>query len=84
MMMRERQERRKARREARSSPYLRTWSVNAPPLAAQTPTTHKHPASAGGDSAMEVDANLETTNVSDNVSDNSSYVQIKTSEPVVA
>ena len=81
MMMRERHERRKARREARASPYMSSWSSNASQIA-QMSTTHNTPTRSGDSSAMEVDANVETS-VTDNMSENSGYTQLKT-ETVVA
>ena len=83
MMMRERHERRKARREARASPYTPSWSSNASQIA-QMSITHNTPTRSGDSNAMEVDANVETSNVTDNMSENSSgYAQLKT-ETVVA
>ena len=82
MMMRERHERRKARREARASPYMPSWSSNASQIA-QMSTTHNTPTRSGDSSAMEVDANVETSNVTDNMSENNGYTQLKT-ETVVA
>ncbi len=82
LMLRERQERRKARREARASPYgprtRNAWSPPAP-LTAQVSAAHKTPSHR----AMEVDANVET-NVSDGVTESSGYTQITATEPVVA
>ena len=45
-------------------------------------TTHNTPTRSGDSSAMEVDANVETS-VTDNMSENSGYTQLKT-ETVVA
>ena len=45
-------------------------------------TTHNTPTRSGDSSAMEVDANVETS-VTDNMSENSGYTQLQT-ETVVA
>ncbi len=79
LMMKQRHERRKARREARLSPYPAIWNQeNGDQSALSTPQGSPSPT----EESVDLDAKLDAA-MADQVTENSGYAQIPT-ETVVA
>ncbi len=81
LMMKQRHERRKARREARLSPYPAIWNQESGDQSALS-TPQGSPGGSPTEESVDLDAKLDAA-MADQVAENSGYAQIQT-ETVVA